>query len=267
MAKYKYAEAINYFTNAIQLNPKYALAYLERGLAHQLQTHYDEAIIDYSQVIQLNQATPEHRADAHSKRGFVFQIKKKFAEAIYDYLQALHLDKNNHIANIHFKSLINYNTRYNLDPYKLFDLFKKLPAIEQIQVLKNCLDKKTMLGNWFFVKEKAIGVSFLHFNMKTKHHSSLKKDVEQQIFNLQKPILFWSYLVGPELGKNETLPLDVIRVITSFYLEVTTFNSAFIQQQNKNPHSILSLSMFRNNTKLDSDIQNTNNHANQLSYS
>ena len=52
--KGQYDIAITDYTQAIELNPKYAVAYNGRGLAYRAKGDNDRALADYSQAIQLN---------------------------------------------------------------------------------------------------------------------------------------------------------------------------------------------------------------------
>jgi len=49
----KYKKAIEYYTKAIELNPKYADAYFERGFNKLQLKKYNEAIVDYTKAIEL----------------------------------------------------------------------------------------------------------------------------------------------------------------------------------------------------------------------
>ena len=51
-----YAESIEQFTQALKLDPSYALAFNGRGYAHLRLKHYSEAIWDFGQAILLNPA-------------------------------------------------------------------------------------------------------------------------------------------------------------------------------------------------------------------
>ena len=50
----KYTEAIVEFTMAIELNPRFGMAYYNRGMAYQRQSNYTQAISDYTRAIEIN---------------------------------------------------------------------------------------------------------------------------------------------------------------------------------------------------------------------
>jgi tetratricopeptide (TPR) repeat protein len=119
----KYEEAINIFTKAIELNPKYAEAFAARGLAYSQLNNYKQAfddlniaieqdpknvefyyaraavylksgkhqrsIEDLGKVIELN---PKLTVDAYSLRGIVYYDLGNYNQAIRDYSKAIELD-------------------------------------------------------------------------------------------------------------------------------------------------------------------------------
>ena len=69
--KGEYDSAIVDYTKAIELNPDYAEAYNNRGVAYHLKKEYDSAIIDFSKAIELN---PDY-AIAYNNRGRAYGVK------------------------------------------------------------------------------------------------------------------------------------------------------------------------------------------------
>lgn len=96
-AKGLYDEAIEDHTKAIELDPRLANAYTSRGAAKVGKGLYDEAIADYTKAIELD---PKD-ADAHANRGTVQGRKGHFDKAIADCTKAIELDPRNsfHYAN------------------------------------------------------------------------------------------------------------------------------------------------------------------------
>jgi tetratricopeptide (TPR) repeat protein len=82
--------AIADYTEAIRLDPKYALAYSNRGTAYKAKGDYDRAIADYTEAIRLD---PED-ALAYSKRGNAYEAKKDYGRAIVDFTEAIQLNPN-----------------------------------------------------------------------------------------------------------------------------------------------------------------------------
>lgn len=83
-------QAIAEYTQAIELDPNYALAYYNLGVAHNDLGELEEAIADYSQVIEID---PTY-AEAYNNRGHVYYQLGDYETAITDYNQALKLDPN-----------------------------------------------------------------------------------------------------------------------------------------------------------------------------
>jgi Tfp pilus assembly protein PilF len=70
--KQSYDKAISDFTEAIRLDPKYALAYYNRHLAYQSKGDYEKAIADFYEAARLDQqfgAADDYQALSHATRG------------------------------------------------------------------------------------------------------------------------------------------------------------------------------------------------------
>jgi len=95
-AKEDYNKIIEDFNQVIQLNPKDAEAYYNRGVAHYKNNvyykkdEYDEAIADFSQAIKLKQ----DYANAYYNRGKSYYHKGDYNKAIADFTQAICLNPN-----------------------------------------------------------------------------------------------------------------------------------------------------------------------------
>ena len=85
-----YPGAIASFTQVIQLNPKEAGYYLNRGYAHSQLGDEQAAINDYSQAIKIN----PNFADAYINRGFIRAKLGDKQGAIEDYNQAIKINPN-----------------------------------------------------------------------------------------------------------------------------------------------------------------------------
>jgi tetratricopeptide (TPR) repeat protein len=83
----EYPKSIEDYTKAIELNPQYADAYYNRGVAHDDLGEYQKAIEDYTKAIELN---PQY-ADAYSDRGYVYNKIGKYWKAVDDYNKAIEL--------------------------------------------------------------------------------------------------------------------------------------------------------------------------------
>jgi serine/threonine protein kinase len=87
-ARQQYDKAIANYTQALQLDPRYAVAYYNRGLTYDDLEQYDKAIADYDQTLQLD---PRY-AKAYYSRGNAYYARQQYDKAIADYNQALQLD-------------------------------------------------------------------------------------------------------------------------------------------------------------------------------
>ena len=84
-------KALEDFNQAIELAPRYALAYIGRGDASFKRNEFDEAIVDYDRAIELD---PENVL-AYVCRGTTRFNRNEFDEAMADYDKAIELDPEN----------------------------------------------------------------------------------------------------------------------------------------------------------------------------
>ncbi len=87
----RFEEAVIDYSRAIELDPKYAVAYYNRGNAYHNKQQYEQAIADYSRAIELD---PTY-ALAYINRGYAYYNKQQYEQAMRDYTRALELDPNN----------------------------------------------------------------------------------------------------------------------------------------------------------------------------
>jgi tetratricopeptide (TPR) repeat protein len=83
--------AIREFNMAIDIDPKYAKAYNNRGGLYNNKGQHDLAINDYNKAIEID---PEF-ADAYNNRGLSHDIKEQYDLAISDYNKAIEIDPKN----------------------------------------------------------------------------------------------------------------------------------------------------------------------------
>ena len=76
------------FDTAIQVNPNYAIAYYNRGIAHSELGDPNRAIVDFDKAIELDPDDP-HALD---QRGVAYFELSDYGRAIADYDAALRLD-------------------------------------------------------------------------------------------------------------------------------------------------------------------------------
>ena len=86
----KFEEAIEKYTQAIEIEPKLSDAYNNRGVVRHALEDFEGAIADYTKVIKLN----PNSMDAYNNRGVVKYDLEDYQGAIRDYTQALKLNPN-----------------------------------------------------------------------------------------------------------------------------------------------------------------------------
>ncbi len=83
--------AIEDYTKAININPKFSDAYYNRAVAYDKLSQWGKAITDYSKTIEIN---PKY-LEAYNNRGADYGKLEKWNEAIVDYNAAIKIDSNN----------------------------------------------------------------------------------------------------------------------------------------------------------------------------
>jgi len=89
----QYEKAIEDLTEAIRLNPN-AFIYGSRGLAHATLGQYEKAIEDYTEAIRLD----PNFAHFYFVRGLVYADLGQYEKALQDYHEAIRLDPGNEVA-------------------------------------------------------------------------------------------------------------------------------------------------------------------------
>ena len=87
----KYECAIEDYDKAIEISPDLPEAYNNRGISYFKQGKYECAIEDYDKAIELK---PDY-ADAYNNRGLSYSLIKETQRALFDYDKAIEIDPNN----------------------------------------------------------------------------------------------------------------------------------------------------------------------------
>ena len=93
--------AIADHTEAIALDPNYAVAYSNRGGAYYRKGEVDRGIADYTKAIALD----PNNATAYSNRGTAYCLKREVDRAIADFRKALEIDPSYQQAKDNLKDL------------------------------------------------------------------------------------------------------------------------------------------------------------------
>jgi tetratricopeptide (TPR) repeat protein len=119
----KYEFCVRFYDCIIEIDPEYASAYSNRGLAYSHLNQFQQAINDYNKAIEID---PE-LAQAYYNRGNAYSDLNQFQQAINDYNKAIEIDpelaqaySNRGLAYSHlnqFQQAINdYNKAIEIDP-------------------------------------------------------------------------------------------------------------------------------------------------------
>ena len=84
----QYNQASSDFTMAIERNPRYAIAYANRGHTYQMKGQYNKAVSDFNMAIEINPLYSE----AYRNRGGAYAYKGQYEKAISDYNKAIEIN-------------------------------------------------------------------------------------------------------------------------------------------------------------------------------
>ena len=118
----KYQRIIDDYNKALIINPQFALAYLNRGLAYFSQGDYQRAIDDYNKALKINPQS----ALAYSNRGLAYLSRGDYQQAIDDFNQVLKIDPQ--FANAYLNRGIAYLARR--DYQQAIDDFNRVLKID-----------------------------------------------------------------------------------------------------------------------------------------
>jgi tetratricopeptide (TPR) repeat protein len=116
-------KAVEYLSKAISSDPNMYILYSGRAHAYAQSKQYQQAIIDYDQVIKIS----PNNVEAYNNRGVAYKELKQYQYAMSDYNKAIQLDQNyaaayfnrgtvyNDIGDIH-STLSNYSKSIELNP-------------------------------------------------------------------------------------------------------------------------------------------------------
>lgn len=90
----KYGSATEFFTKAIEIDPKMKDAYLFRGLSYRQQRNFKKALDDYNKLLDID---PNY-AKAYNNRGVVYWRQKDYTKALSDYNKTIKLKPKDYIA-------------------------------------------------------------------------------------------------------------------------------------------------------------------------
>ena len=92
--------AIEEYTKAIEADPKFVKAYLNRGMVRKSKDDYPGAIADFTKVIELD---PTH-LQARMSRGVARIYTKELDGAVEDFTKLLELDSRNAMQKVYYRN-------------------------------------------------------------------------------------------------------------------------------------------------------------------
>jgi len=105
----QFDEAISEFTRVIEMSPDSADAYYNRGLAYAKKNDAEHAIADYSKAIELN----PRDSDTYFNRGLAYYKENKMEESIADYTKVIELNPNE--GDVYYNRALAYSKNKEYD--------------------------------------------------------------------------------------------------------------------------------------------------------
>jgi uncharacterized caspase-like protein/Flp pilus assembly protein TadD len=116
--------AIADLSEAIRLDPNYANAHLNRGEAYMENKWYDRAIADFSEAIRIDQKY----AAAYNDRGLTYRYVKDYSQAIADFNEAIRINPNSARAYRNRAGVYNEIKNYDLAIMDLNEAIRLEPS-------------------------------------------------------------------------------------------------------------------------------------------
>jgi tetratricopeptide (TPR) repeat protein len=86
---HNWKRAVEFFDKAIEANPRFAIAYVNRAIAYSKMGQYDKSVEDLKSAVSVDPDRP----DVYGLLGLVYEIKKDYAAAREAYQRALVREK------------------------------------------------------------------------------------------------------------------------------------------------------------------------------
>jgi tetratricopeptide (TPR) repeat protein len=185
------ADALLEYSRAIELNSRYADAYLFRGGARAKSGKFEDALSDYSKTIEINPASAQpyyYRGSIYSRLGKTAEAFHDFSEAlkrnaryleVYLYLGSLKYEKNNSA-----EAIKDYNMAIAIDPqcseaYYLRGLAHDRlgETHKSLRDLSKAIDLGTAKADVYY----AMGLALFKSGDREKHFSEVIANMEKAI--------------------------------------------------------------------------------------
>ncbi len=86
--KVQHDQAVEEFTKAIEISPRFVEAYLNRGISYDICVQYDQAVKEFTKAIEI---CPKC-AEAYNARGFTYRKMDQYDLAIKDYTKSIEIN-------------------------------------------------------------------------------------------------------------------------------------------------------------------------------
>ena len=192
------SQAIAALTQAIEIDPKYASAYMKRGLAYYRLSQYDTAIADYNQALALKR----YFADAYASRGDAYRALGNVSRAVADYTASL---KKRWSAGVILKRA---------------EIYLELGEIDQAMVDYQQLIKRRPTATAYYARGKAYYRVSIAAQPKAAHLTKALADFDEAIRREPRSALayFWRATVHQKLVNVDEARSDMKKFNQFLYL-------------------------------------------------
>ena len=185
MAQYK--PAIKDLKRVLKINPENSLAMLKLGSIYSKNSKSTLAIKAMDTIIEANPETYQ----AYKIRGINLYLQEKIEDAIKDLTKSLQLKPDYRDAAIRLEHILNNLTSTNVEKINKFIIqiaIFKLPETMQIPLLKKCLDKTTILGQYFakFKKSENNNSAINTLNQKKTEKEDMDRVIDSIIASIKQ---------------------------------------------------------------------------------
>jgi len=127
-SRHNFDQAIYEYTKAIDVNPNFAKAYNNRGVAYAQEGSLSRAIADFTMAIADNSKD----AEAYNNRGHAYAQQGDFLQAIHDYTKAIDINA------IYVKAYNNREIAY----YRMEQYDKAWADVHKVEKIGGVIDPK-----------------------------------------------------------------------------------------------------------------------------
>ncbi len=217
----EYEQAIDYYSRAIEFDPKYSIAYNRRGSSYGSLSQYMKAIRDFNKAIELDPKS----SHAYYNRGLSYHKFGQYEKSLKDFNKAIELDPKSshayynrglsyHALGQYEKAIEDYNKAIELDPKDISAYLNTAETSIVMGAYDDALNfvEKALL---FFVDidDKAIAIYLKNVAKKLLNMSTLECEAEFDEILKEDFTVTWSFDVFDSWLEGADIPEETKKFI------------------------------------------------------